>query len=81
MAVPITGATLRDVKTEIEGNGGGTVTSLKDAHDNESNASGFDPIYAVTGDTLKDFRNYSHDGDPPTVPGNVRWDHTIWAPM
>jgi len=70
MAVPITGAKLSDVKTNIEGGGGGTVTSLKDAIDNEAATCAYDPTYVIGGyDSLKDFRGYNHVITPSVPTG------------
>jgi hypothetical protein len=70
MAVPITGTKLSDVKTNIEGGGGGTVTSLRDAIENEAVVNGYNPTYVVGGyDSLRDFRDYDHVVIPLTPTG------------
>lgn len=48
-----------DVKNEIESNGGATTNSLVDAFAN-ANASGFDPAYEGSKNSLLNFRNYGH---------------------
>ena len=48
-----------DVKNEIESNGGATTNSLTAAFAN-ANASGFDPAYEGSKNSLLNFRNYTH---------------------
>jgi len=60
-----------DVKDEIEDNGGATTNSLVDAFTN-ANASGFDPAYEGSKNSLLNFRNYTHCG----VPFNQDFDTT-----
>lgn len=60
--VPIIGAKLSDVKTNIEAaDAGKTVTSLKDAIDNDALAGSYDDTYyTYPATSLKEFRNYDH---------------------
>ena len=63
MAVPITGSKVSDIKTDIEAATTAqlTVTSLKDAIDNDAVVNGYDPTYVVGAyNSLQDFRNYTH---------------------
>ena len=60
MAVPIVGTRLTDVEVNITAGGGGLVTSLKDAIDNEAVEEGYDIIfYTFPAESLKEFRNYA----------------------
>lgn len=60
MAVPNTNTfSLRDVKTEIESKGGGTVNSLVEAF-SRANSSGFNTSYVGVKDRLSNFRGYVH---------------------
>jgi hypothetical protein len=61
MAVPITGAKLKDVKTELEKDADLTITSLQGAVDNAID-NGYDATYFTTPSTsLKEFRNYDYN--------------------
>ena len=74
MAVPITGTKVSDIHTEVQ-RAGKTVTSRKDARDNECLSTGYDPVYkSGSADSLKEFRNYV---EPPTDTRGLNYQYTI----
>ena len=72
--VPIIGAKLSDVKSNMEGvDAGLTINSLQDAIDNAI-ISSYDPTYYTAPATsLKEFRNYNHFIEIPLANIISRW--------